>query len=360
MEPASRAFYAALLIHELNGMLVKTAKGTKDMRALWFEKGVVRAIDQRLLPGTFKLVTIRSYKEMAKAISDMTIRGAPSIGAAAAYGIALAWLRGEDLDRAAKAIKATRPTAHDLFYAADLMLFQRDKNLVGAAGEYADGIVDMCRRIGEHGGKLVKDRDRILTHCNAGALATVDFGTALAPMRVAHRAGKDIFVYVDETRPRLQGAKLTAWELLNEGIDHAIISDNAAGHYMKDSVDLVIVGADRIARNGDFANKIGTYTKAVLAKENKVPFYVAAPASTFDSSLIRGEDIPIEERSEDEVLCLGKCRVAPRGSTALNPCFDVTPSRYVKGFITERGIMKPDEISSMKATGPAIYRGPAR
>jgi methylthioribose-1-phosphate isomerase len=325
-------------------MLVSTPDGKVDMRALWMTRGVVKAIEQRLLPGKLKIVSIRTYKEMAEAISNMTIRGAPSIGAAAAYGMALAWLHHENLGKAAKVIKATRPTGHDLFYAVDLMLSKRGEDLAEAANAYADSIVDMCFRIGQNGSRLIKDGNHVLTHCNAGALATVDFGTALAPIRVAHRSGKNLFVFVDETRPRLQGAKLTAWELLNEGIDHAVISDNAAGHYMKDSVDLVIVGADRIARNGDFANKIGTYTKAVLAKENKVPFYVAAPISTFDMRIKNGKGIPIEERSEDEVLFLNGCRVAPEGSKALNPAFDVTPARYVKGFITEKGILKPGDI----------------
>jgi len=326
-------------------MLVTTSKGRVDMRAFWMSRGVVKAIEQRLLPDKFRIVSIRNYREMAEAISNMTIRGAPSIGAAAAYGMALAWLHGENLDKAAKIIKATRPTAHDLFYAVDLMLSKRDEDLVLVADAFADSIVDKCRKIGQNGSRLIKDGSRVLTHCNAGALATVDFGTALAPMRVAHRAGKKMFVYVDETRPRLQGAKLTAWELLNEGIDHAVISDNAAGHYMKDSVDLVIVGADRIARNGDFANKIGTYTKAVLAKENGVPFYVAAPISTFDMKIKDGKSIPIEERTEDEVLFVNECRVAPKGSKALNPAFDVTPAHYVKGFVTERGILKPAQIA---------------
>ena len=329
-------------------MLVATPSGKKDIRALWMDNGVVKAIDQKVLPGKFKIVSIRNHREMAVAIKDMTIRGAPSIGAAAAYGMALAWLKKEDLAKAAKLIKSTRPTAYDLFYAVDLMLSKAGLDLVEAADDYADGIVTMCRKIGEHGAKLIKDGDKILTHCNAGALATVDFGTALAPMRVAHRQGKDIFVYVDETRPRLQGAKLTAWELNNEGIDHAIIPDNAAGHYMKDSVDLAIVGADRIARNGDFANKIGTYSKAVLAKENRVPFYVAAPVSTFDMRIESGKEIVIEERDENEVLCVGDCRVAPKGSKALNPCFDVTPARYVRSFITERGLLRPGRFSTLK------------
>jgi translation initiation factor eIF-2B subunit alpha/methylthioribose-1-phosphate isomerase len=206
----------------------------------------------------------------------------------------------------------------------------------------------MCKSIGEHGSALIKDGSRVLTHCNAGALATVDFGTALAPMRVAHRAGRKFFVYVDETRPRLQGAKLTSWELLNEGIDHAIIADNAAGHYMsRGQVDLVIVGADRIVSNGDFANKIGTYEKAVLAKESGVPFYVAAPVSTFDFSLTSGSGIVIEERSQDEVLLVGGRRISPEGSRAMNPAFDVTPARYVTGFITENGVSRPGEFSSL-------------
>jgi len=325
-------------------MLVATDKGKVEMRALWMSGGIVKAIDQRLLPRKLKIVSIRTYKEMAEAISNMTVRGAPTIGAAAAYGMALAWYNDESLDKAAKTLKATRPTAHDLFYAVDLMLSRREGDLVKAADAYADSIVEMCYRIGKNGSRLIKDGHRILTHCNAGALATVDFGTALAPIRVAHRAGKELFVYVDETRPRLQGAKLTAWELVNEGIDHAIISDNAAGHYMKDDVDIVIVGADRIARNGDFANKIGTYTKAVLAKENMVPFYVAAPISTFDTKMRSGGQISIEERSEDEVLFVDGCRIAPDKSKALNPAFDVTPSRYVTGFVTERGIFRPGHL----------------
>ena len=325
-------------------MLVTTEKGKVEMRALWMSRGVVKAIDQRVLPSKFKIVTIRTRKEMAEAISNMTVRGAPTIGAAAAYGMALAWNNGEDLNKAAKSIKATRPTAHDLFYAVDLMLSMRDGDLVKAADSYADSIVEKCLQIGKNGSTLIKDGSRILTHCNAGALATVDVGTALAPIRLAHRSGKRIFVYVDETRPRLQGAKLTAWELANEGIDHAIISDNAAGHYLKEDVDVVIVGADRIARNGDFANKIGTYTKAVLAKENGVPFYVAAPVSTFDKRIRTGSQIVIEERSEDEVLFVDGCRIAPDGSRALNPAFDVTPAKFVKGFITERGVLRPGRL----------------
>lgn len=326
-------------------MRVRTKRGREDLRALWMDGDVVTVMDQRSLPRKFKTLSVTSCQEMAEAISDMTVRGAPTIGVAAAYGMALAWKAGEDLQAAAAALKATRPTAHDLFYAVDLMLSKSQGDLVRAAEAYADGIVTMCKAIGEHGATLIGDGCRILTHCNAGALATVDFGTALAPMRVANRSGKKMFVFVDETRPRLQGAKLTSWELMNEGIDHAIIADNAAGHYMsRGQVDLVIVGADRIAANGDFANKIGTYEKAVLAKENGIPFYVAAPVSTFDGSLKTGDGIVIEERPEDEVLMIERTRISPKGSRALNPAFDVTPVRYVTGFITEKGISRPGEL----------------
>jgi len=309
------------------------------------EGAVVKAIDQRILPRKLKVLTLKDYLEVAEAISNMTVRGAPAIGVAAAYGMALAQKAGVNISEAAAAMKATRPTAHDLFHAVDLMLSRSKGDLVKESEKYAESIVSMCRTIGDHGATLLKDGTRVLTHCNAGALATVDYGTALAPMRVAHRAGKKIFVYVDETRPRLQGAKLTAWELANEGIDYAIIADNAAGHYLsRGQVDIVIVGADRIASNGDFANKIGTYEKAVLARENHVPFYVAAPASTFDVSLKDGSGIVIEERSEDEVLLVDESRIAPEGSRALNPAFDVTPAKYVTGFITENGIMEPGQL----------------
>jgi methylthioribose-1-phosphate isomerase len=330
----------------LETMLVKTSTGPRDIRAIWLEGGVVKAIDQRVLPGRFEIVDISTSEELAEAIRDMTIRGAPSIGAAAAYGMALAALNGENLEVAASLIKSTRPTAHDLFYAVDLMLSNRER-LPGCADEYADSIVERCRAIGENGKQLITDGCKVMTHCNAGALATVDYGTALAPMRAAHRSGREFFVYVDETRPRLQGAKLTAWELLNEGIEHAIIADNASGHYLRTDVDIVIVGADRIARNGDFANKIGTYEKAVLARENDVPFYVAAPVSTFDQSLESGDAIIIEQRSPEEVLSIDGVRVAPQGSDAINPAFDVTPARYVTGFITEAGVFGPDMFSKL-------------
>jgi translation initiation factor eIF-2B subunit alpha/methylthioribose-1-phosphate isomerase len=207
----------------------------------------------------------------------------------------------------------------------------------------------------------VKDGSRILTHCNAGALACVDIGTVTAPLRAARARGRRFLVYVDETRPRLQGTRLTAWELAQEGIDHVVIADNAAGLLMqRGQVDLVLVGADRIAANGDFANKIGTYEKAVVAKENGVPFFVCAPTSTFDFALRSGKEIPIENRSEDEVLFLAGTRLAPEGTRALNPAFDVTPARYVTGFVTERGIVRPSQLSSLRAKAHPRARAKAR
>jgi len=249
---------------------------------------------------------------------------------------------------AMKRISETRPTAYDLFKAISFM--KKNEFLESAARRYGMEITGRCKKIGEIGNELIRDNSRILTHCNAGALAVVDWGTALAPMRIAHNAGKKITVFVDETRPRLQGARLTAWELAQEGIEHYIIADNAAGYFMRNGdVDLVIVGADRIASNGDFANKIGTYEKAVLAKENGIPFYVAAPGSTFDFSLPNGDLIPIEERGEEEVLEFAGNRFTPELSRSRNPAFDVTPSKYVSGFITEYGIFQPSGLKSLRS-----------
>ncbi|MGC9204008.1 MAG: S-methyl-5-thioribose-1-phosphate isomerase [Thermoplasmata archaeon] len=320
---------------------------TREMRALWMEGEIIKFIDQRVLPERIEIFQAMDYNDVAFAIKDMVVRGAPAIGVSAAYGIAQAYMQGRDLKRVADILSKTRPTAYDLFYAIRYMMdrIERGDDPIRAAEDYANDIVERSRKIGEYGNKLIKNGSRILTHCNAGALAVLDWGTALAPMRMAKREGKDIFVWVDETRPRLQGAKLTSWELKNEGIRHKIIADNAAGLLMKrGEVDLIIVGADRIALNGGFANKIGTYEKAVLARTHGIPFYVAAPISTIDRG-IRNEDmIPIEERSQDEVLYAGKCRIAPDGVEAYNPAFDVTPPDYVEGFITEYGILRPDEI----------------
>ncbi|MCD6147613.1 MAG: S-methyl-5-thioribose-1-phosphate isomerase [Thermoplasmata archaeon] len=300
----------------------------KEMRSLWWDD-TLKLIDQRKLPFQLKIFEASSVEKVAYAIKKMVVRGAPAIGCAAAYGMALA----EDKEKAARMLKRTRPTAHDLFYAVDYMT--ENEGRIEAAHRYVEDIVEKCRKIGEIGEKLIKHGSRILTHCNAGALATVDWGTALAPIRMAK--DKEIFVWVDETRPRLQGL-LTSWELKQEGIKHAVIADNAAGYFMKEGeVDMVIVGADRIASNYDVANKIGTYEKAVLAKENGIPFYVAAPISTFDESISDGKKIKIEERDAEEVTKIFDY-LPPE---IRNPAFDITPAEYITGIITEKGIIKP-------------------
>lgn len=332
-------------------MKARTKDGkTEDIRAVWFENGEVRMIDQRKLPLELVVVGFGDHREVAEAIRNMTTRGAPCIGASAAYAMCLAGLNGEDLDEAAAHIKAARPTAYDLFYATDWMYarLKEGEDPVKAADGYADMTVSKCRSIGKYGGALIKDGMKLMTHCNAGALATVDVGTALAPMRDAHDRGRRFFVYASETRPRLQGMQLTAWELNQEGIDHAIIPDGASAYYMSQGVDMIIVGADRIAANGDFANKIGTFDKAICAKRFGIPFYVAAPVSTFDFGTGTGKDIVIEQRSETEMTQIGDIRIAPVGSRALNPAFDVTPSELVTGFITEKGIFEPSGISGMR------------
>jgi methylthioribose-1-phosphate isomerase len=337
------------------GVKVRTVKGVEEYRAVWMDDGVLHMIDQRALPHTFEVFAAETTDEVVFAIRDMVVRGAPSIGAAAAYGVAMAAMRGEPLKHAVESIMSTRPTANDLFYAARHVAMDIEAGMDPemAAGTYVEGLIEQCRSIGEVGAALIKDGASVLTHCNAGALATVDHGTALAPIRAAVAAGRDVFVFVDETRPRLQGTRLTAWELANEGIPHTIIADNAAGFYIsRGEVDLVIVGADRICRNGDFANKIGTYEKALLAKAHGVPFYVAAPHSTFDPELASGADIPIEERDPREVLYLGEYRLAPEGAEALNPAFDVTPGALVTGFITDRGILAHDETGGAGAPVP--------
>lgn len=320
----------------------------REMVAVWCENGVARFIDQRKLPDSLEIFDAPTADMVAEAIKTMVVRGAPAIGCAAAYGMALAMDRGEDVHKAATLLRSTRPTANDLFYAINWMIEMGPQlGAMEAAEKYTGDIVDKCRRIGENGADFIKDGDSVLTHCNAGALATVDIGTALAPIRAARDQGKNVFVYVDETRPWLQGSRLTAWELTNESIPHAIIADNAAGHFLKNDVDSVIVGADRIAANGDFANKIGTYEKAVVAKENGIPFYVAAPRSTFDFSISSGEQIKIEERREEEVTSFRDVRIAGEGERARNPVFDVTPAKYVTAIITEEGVFGPAEISEL-------------
>ncbi len=332
------------------------------MRTVEWKNGVVRMIDQRELPRRLVVAEFSDYREVAKAIREMVVRGAPAIGAAAAFGLALAArksparTRGEllaDLEEAAEVLRATRPTAVNLSWAVERMLArarslesgdvkEMARTLEREAQAIADEDVETNRRMGAYGAELIEDGDNILTHCNTGALATVDYGTALGVIRTAHEQGKRIHVWVDETRPRLQGARLTAWELMELGIPMTLIADNAAGHLMRTGkVDIVLVGADRIARNGDVANKIGTYKLAVLAKENGVPFYSVAPTSTIDLSIASGEEIPIEERDAQEVTHIGGVPIAPEGVRAYNPAFDVTPHRYITGIVTEKGIVYP-------------------
>ena len=336
-------------------------------RTLWLADGAVRVIDQSRLPFEFRTVDLRSLADAVRAIRTMVVRGAPLIGATAAHGLALA-VRDDPSDRAiedaARALLATRPTAHNLAWALDRMRAAL-ANLAPAARADAafreaaaigDDDVAQCRAIGEHGSAILRRLARetpgrplnVLTHCNAGWLACVDFGTALAPVYLAHDEGLALHVWVDETRPRNQGASLTAFELAAHGIPHTVIADNLGGHLMqRGQVDVVIVGSDRTTAAADVCNKVGTYLKALAAHDNGVPFYAALPASTIDWSIARGEDIPIEERPARELTHLtglgdggelATVRVVPAGSPALNLAFDVTPARLVTGLITERGV----------------------
>ncbi|TAL48290.1 S-methyl-5-thioribose-1-phosphate isomerase [archaeon] len=339
----------------------------KDYRTVWINGSSVFLIEQNLLPFEFKIHEAKKCQDTCKAIKDMVVRGAGAIGATAGFAMAQAFIEAQgDLSYAEngkKYIEATRPTAQNLFYATN-RVFNAARNsktpsetAIAEAQKIADEDAEACRKIGEYGNELIKDGSNIETHCNAGWLAFVDWGSALSPVYAAYRNGKKVFVYVDETRPRSQGARLTVWELKNEGVEHAIIADNAGAHYMSQGkVDMIIVGADRIASNGDVANKIGTHEKAIVAKEYDVPFYVAAPTSTIDMKCKSGSDIPIEERSEDEVLYqtgltkdnrLEKVLVCSPGSKAFNPSFDVTPAKYITGIITEKGIVKPSEIKGL-------------
>ena len=352
----------------------------KPYRTVWMEGPAVRMINQHLLPHFFEIVDMPDHRATAKAITTMVVRGAGAIGATAGYGMAQVAIEAPDgsgfmayIAEGSERLRSTRPTAQNLFYAIDKVMAAVEgadsvKSARRLAVETAEAIADedaaSCEAIGRFGAELIHDGARIMTHCNAGWLAFVDWGSALAPVYYAARQGKRVFVYADETRPRCQGASLTAWELANEQIPHAIIADNASGYMMRrGEIDLVIVGSDRIASNGDVANKIGTYEKAVLAHELNVPFYVAAPTSTIDIEMPTGDDIPIEERSADEVLYVsglldsgefGRVRIAPAGASARNPAFDITPAKYVRGIITQKGIVKPEEIlSSMKSNAPS-------
>ncbi len=323
------------------------------VRALWFEGGSLRILDQRELPGRTVVRSLRTVSDVAEAIRTLAVRGAPAIGVAAAYGMVLAARRGTPgRERAAAILRGTRPTAHDLFVGIETVrrAWAQGEDPLAAADRYRAEVVEECHRIGEAGAPLFRRARGVLTHCNAGALATVEWGTALAPIRVARDRGARLFVWVDETRPLLQGSRLTAWELARERIPHAVIADNAAGYYLASGeVDAVIVGADRIARNGDVANKVGTYEKAVVARENGVPFYVAAPWSTFDPRRASGASIPVEQRAEEEVLELAGRRLAPGGSRARNPAFDVTPAKFVTAFVTPSGVVSPRALAGALA-----------
>ena len=335
----------------------------------WRQDAIVM-IDQRKLPADEVYVTCRTANDVARAIKTMVIRGAPAIGVAAAMGIALGMRRSKasgtkqfvtEFQKTCDLMAGTRPTAVNLFWAIERMkktcadaaqggssVDEIRRRLVSEAMAIHDEDVQSCRAMGAHGAELVPADARILTHCNAGALATAGYGTALGVIRAAAAQGKKIAVMADETRPFLQGARLTAWELVKDGIDTTVITDNMAGAMMRlGNVDLVVVGADRIAANGDVANKVGTYSVAVLAKEHGIPFYVAAPMSTIDLNTKDGGGIPIEERNAREVTHVGSSRLTPEGARVRNPAFDVTPAKYVTAIITERGIARPPYSESL-------------
>ncbi|HEX6973798.1 MAG TPA: S-methyl-5-thioribose-1-phosphate isomerase [Vicinamibacterales bacterium] len=327
-----------------------TAKSVHVTPLLW-DGDVLSLLDQRLLPQREHWVECRTASEVADAIRTMVVRGAPAIGVAAAYGMALAAKRGDDLEHAALVLKAARPTAVNLAWAVDRMRAAGGDAaaLVREAESIHRADVEANRRMGRFGAELLGDQATVLTHCNAGALATAGYGTALGVIRAAIEAGKRIAVFADETRPYLQGARLTAWELQQDNIAVTLITDNMAGHFFQQGAfDAVIVGADRIAANGDTANKIGTYTVAVLAHTHGVPFYVAAPISTIDPRCPTGAGIPIEERSAEEVVDIFGSRVAPEGINVRHPAFDVTPARLITAIITERGVLRPPFEDSIR------------
>lgn len=338
------------------------------METMRWEDGVLLLLDQTRLPGKVEYIQCRDHETVAEAIRSLRVRGAPAIGAAAAYGLVLGVLaarprnRQEFLARArevAGVLASTRPTAVNLTWALNRLLHKLETTLSQDTRELTELLINEAqaiyqedregnKRIGRYGQELVPHGARILTHCNAGALATAGYGTALGVIRAAREAGKRVSVYASETRPLLQGARLTAWELLQENIPVTLITDNMAAYLMaRGMVDLVVVGADRIASNGDVANKIGTYGLAVLAREHGVPFYVAAPLSTIDLSLDSGKDIPIEERRPEEVTHLAGIPVAPRGIKVWNPAFDITPARLITAIITDQGVARPPYRESL-------------
>jgi len=347
-------------------------------RTIWWEDNQVKMIDQRILPLKYEILSYSDYRAVAEAITDMVVRGAPAIGAAGGFGMALAALQSPardrdslliDLAQAKAVLDAARPTAVNLSWATTriLDLAQRlvlpsaddiRSSIVVEAQRIADEDVEINRRMGAFGAAIVPDKANILTHCNAGSLATVDYGTKLGVVRAAIEQGKQVHCWVDETRPRLQGARLTAWELMRDGIPMTLIADNAAGMLMRlGKVDLVLFGADRVAANGDVANKIGSYKLAVIARENGVPCYSVVPTPTIDLSLAHGDLIPIEERDAREVTHVGAEQIAPDGVPVYNPAFDVTPHRYLTGIITEEGICYPPfGVSLRRAVAEAERR----
>ncbi len=335
------------------------------MRTIELRDKDVLMIDQTLLPNKLKVIRCRSAEEVARAIEGMKIRGAPALAAAAAMGLAVTALRSrakdkaalmKELESAAKRIGKTRPTAVNLFVGLERAisaarnaqgLEAARKAVASEAQRVAEEDIEVNRAIGRNGAKLLKSGDTVMTHCNAGSLATVDYGTAEGVFRAAWESGKKIKVIAKETRPLLQGARLTAWELKRDGIPVKVIVDSAAGYLIsRGDIDAVVVGADRIVANGDTANKIGTYPLALVAKEHGVPFYVAAPLSTIDMKIKSGEDIPIEFRDQEEVAVWGAKRYVPKGVEVLNPAFDVTPARLITAIITEKGVVKPDNLKS--------------
>jgi methylthioribose-1-phosphate isomerase len=343
------------------------------MRTVFWENNELKMIDQRILPARFELVAIRKHKDVAHAIKDMVVRGAPAIGAAAAFGLALAGFESAskttdklfaDLQKASNLLKSARPTAVNLAWALDRMMNNVDavkesfsandlrQYILAEAQKIANEDVEINQRMAEYGATLIEDGDTIIHHCNTGALATVDWGTALGVIRTAHEQGKKIHVLVDETRPRLQGARLTAWELEQYKIPYEIISDNMSGYFLKaGKAQKVFFGADRVAANGDVANKIGTYMLSLAAHDNNVPVYAVVPTSTVDLSLEHGDLIPIEERNPDEVLGIqfhGE-PIAPKNAKARNPAFDVTPNRLLTGIVTENGVVYPPFDVNLKS-----------
>ena len=308
--------------------------------------GAVRMIDQRRLPGELAFVEARTVEELCSAIRAMVVRGAPALGVAGAMGVALARTRGEDPGAAAARIVATRPTAANLEWGVQRAMAAADP--VGEAQRLAAEDVRRIRALGAFGAPLLADGSRVLTHCNTGSLACAGYGTALGVVRAAHESGRSVSVWVDETRPVLQGSRLTAWELGRLGVPATLVADSAAGALMAASrVDCVVVGADRIAANGDVANKVGTYSLAVLAHHHRLPFYVAAPTSTIDVACKSGSAIPVEQRPDEEVLELAGTRIAPQGTEVENPAFDVTPANLVTAIVTEDGIARPPYVESL-------------